>query len=1133
MIMGIGSAWAEEAELTLDFTSAWTAGSDNSDGEKVFTTTVNGTTYTISGKGGKNFKFNEGYFFFGQSGAYINLPKVDFDVEKIEVVGRSGASGSVIHNIYVGDVEVSTAVTGITGTNAFNIGASYQAANTQYVLKITSNHNAQVTYIKYYKKTSGGGDTPVPTTYTVTFDTGDGTFVGNTDFPNSSNTKEAGTYTLPSATPASGYTFNGWLTTGSTEPITGSYTVSGNVDFTADYTQNSSGGTADVTYDFSSTANFLTSYPGETHPSTGSSNSLGTFYYTNGDVFVASGASRYFNSGYFILGKTDATLQLPAFDFDVEKIVVTGREGASGSVIQNIFVGNTAVSTATTGATSTNTYIIADGYETAGTVYTLKVTSNHNTQITKIEVFAKDSSAPSFTISNNNEIAYDATSGSFNFTVNNEVTGGTVAVSENVDWISNAAVSGNSVTFTTTINTATSRSGVITLTYTYGNNETVTKEVTVTQAAAPVIYTTIPDIFAAATTTATDVNVTFNNWVVSGVSTNGKNVFVTDGTNGFVIFDSNGGLNNTYTVGNILSGTAVSCELVLYNGFAEITNLNASDLTIATGGTVSAANIALASLAGVNTGALVSYENLTCSVNNNKYYLSDGTTSLQVYNTLYAFEALENGKTYNITGVYQQYNTTKEILPRSAADIEEVVSTEPGITVDPASVDVDADEHEGTLGLAYENLEISDMTDFDIQFYDVTGDPLDEEPDWIEVLVAEQDPTVGAGYVVSYYMLENEGDARTAYFKVFALDDEANEVYSNLITITQAKYVEATTYTLATSITSGKHYVFASGTNGDVYAMGKMKSTNREAVAVTANSGTIALTGEEGAYEFVIAGPDANGNYTIYDESTASPGYLYAAGGTISNHLKVQENKDANAEWSISIGTDGVATIKAKMDGTSGNRNWMRFNGSSKLFSCYSSGQQDIYLYERDGEAAPTETVHVTDAKYATYCSENALDFSNTGLTAYIAKMDGSNVTFEPVTKVPAYSGVLLKADAADDFTVNVATTVDDVTGNAFIGVIKETTISETGIFVLLNGDNGVGFYKTKNPFKVGAHTAYLPALAGGGSRSFIALDETTGISDMNCETMTNNRYYDLQGRSVAQPTKGLYIVNGKKVVVK
>ena len=116
------------------------------------------------------------------------------------------------------------------------------------------------------------------------------------------------------------------------------------------------------------------------------------------------------------------------------------------------------------------------------------------------------------------------------------------------------------------------------------------------------------------------------------------------------------------------------------------------------------------------------------------------------------------------------------------------VVTDPIITVTPAMVEVDAEEHEGTLALAYENLEISNMTDFDIQYYDAEGEET-ETPDWIEVLVAEQDPEIGEGYVVSYFMLENEGEARSAYFKVYAMDDETNLVYSNLVTISQAAYV--------------------------------------------------------------------------------------------------------------------------------------------------------------------------------------------------------------------------------------------------------------------------------------------------------------------------------------------------------
>ena len=101
----------------------------------------------------------------------------------------------------------------------------------------------------------------------------------------------------------------------------------------------------------------------------------------------------YYNtSGYLMLGKTNSTLTLPAFDFPVTQIAVEGTSGASASVKQNIYVGNTAISKETTGAQNvTNEYDIPADYQAAGTQYTLKVTSNHNTQITKIYIYGVSS----------------------------------------------------------------------------------------------------------------------------------------------------------------------------------------------------------------------------------------------------------------------------------------------------------------------------------------------------------------------------------------------------------------------------------------------------------------------------------------------------------------------------------------------------------------------------------------------------------------------------------------------------------------------------------------------------------------------------------------------------------------------
>ena len=104
---------------------------------------------------------------------------------------------------------------------------------------------------------------------------------------------------------------------------------------------------------------------------------------------AGDGNSFYYNSKdkYVILGKQDATLEFHGFDFAVSAIEITGREAASASIVQNIFVGETAVSTQTTGAKGTNVYNIASDYQAAGTHYTLKVLSNHNTQITEVKVY--------------------------------------------------------------------------------------------------------------------------------------------------------------------------------------------------------------------------------------------------------------------------------------------------------------------------------------------------------------------------------------------------------------------------------------------------------------------------------------------------------------------------------------------------------------------------------------------------------------------------------------------------------------------------------------------------------------------------------------------------------------------------
>ena len=146
-------------------------------------------------------------------------------------------------------------------------------------------------------------------------------------------------------------------------------------------------GGATVTFDFAT--NSFNLPEGSTNKETESANfSDGTY-----SITLAAANGYYWNTdGYVLLGKANSTLTFPAFPFNVSKISITGTSSASDQVQQNIYVGDDAVSTATTGAKNvTNEYEIAANKQTAGTIYTLKVTSAHNTQITKIEVFGYES----------------------------------------------------------------------------------------------------------------------------------------------------------------------------------------------------------------------------------------------------------------------------------------------------------------------------------------------------------------------------------------------------------------------------------------------------------------------------------------------------------------------------------------------------------------------------------------------------------------------------------------------------------------------------------------------------------------------------------------------------------------------
>lgn len=170
----------------------------------------------------------------------------------------------------------------------------------------------------------------------------------------------------------------------------------------------------------------------------------------------------------------------------------------------------------------------------------------------------------------------------------------------------------------------------------------------------------------------------------------------------------------------------------------------------------------------------------------------------------------------------------------------------------------------------------------------------------------------------------------------------------------------------------------------------------------------------------------------------------------------------------------------------------------------------------------------ISAAGYATLYTDKALDFSETGLKAYVAVENGDEVSFNEVTTIPAETGVLLKGDQGN-YSIPVVASAD-AAESALVGVLEATEVAAP-IYVLLNGEQGVGFYKTTAAFTVGANTAYLPGTAS--ARSFIGFrNEATGIKALTTIEL-DGKVYNMNGQRVAAPQKGLYIVNGKKTIIK
>ena len=181
-------------------------------------------------------------------------------------------------------------------------------------------------------------------------------------------------------------------------------------------------------------------------------------------------------------------------------------------------------------------------------------------------------------------------------------------------------------------------------------------------------------------------------------------------------------------------------------------------------------------------------------------------------------------------------------------------------------------------------------------------------------------------------------------------------------------------------------------------------------------------------------------------------------------------------------------------------------------------------------EATVTEVIKVklNDYGYATLASSKALDFSKEDVKAYVIKSKSeTKATLTQVDAAPANTGLVLIGDADGEYDIPVATSeVAEIEGNLLQPAVNGATVAENFVYVI-SGDK----FKVFSGDAIPAGKAYLPMGNGDARLLDFVFDDATGIATVDVHV--DAPLYDLQGRRVKTPSKGVYVVDGKKVIIK
>lgn len=191
----------------------------------------------------------------------------------------------------------------------------------------------------------------------------------------------------------------------------------------------------------------------------------------------------------------------------------------------------------------------------------------------------------------------------------------------------------------------------------------------------------------------------------------------------------------------------------------------------------------------------------------------------------------------------------------------------------------------------------------------------------------------------------------------------------------------------------------------------------------------------------------------------------------------------------------------------------------------FSSPSSSVYIKKVSVTYSNTLTKEVGSTGWATYVAPYNIQFTDG--EAFVVTAAGDNVSLTSVTQVPTGTPLLLKGAGTKTATVLTTTPSDPATNLLAISDGDDGV----GDYVLYNNGGTAGFYKW-NGSALASGKVYLPASAVTSARDFISLEEeTTNIQSVVGVKQQADAIYSIAGQRVAKPSKGLYIVNGKKVI--